>query len=164
MVARFVEHVPDAPAGGSRHDRVSDTQRAITYDHSRYRAASAVELGFDDGAGSPRIGIGRQILDFSQQQYAFQQLVYAHPSVRGDLDHHVVAAPFLGYEAMFHQFRLTRSASAAGRSILLMAAMMGTFAALAWLIASMVWGLTPSLAATTRTAISVTCARGSAWP
>ena len=36
--------------------------------------------------------------------------------------------------------------------------MIGTFAALAWLIASSVWGMTPSSAATTTTAMSVTCA------
>ena len=34
----------------------------------------------------------------------------------------------------------------------------GTFAALAWLIASSVWGITPSSAATTTTAMSVTFA------
>ena len=36
--------------------------------------------------------------------------------------------------------------------------MIGTFAALAWLIASSVWGMTPSSAATTTTAMSVTFA------
>ncbi len=36
--------------------------------------------------------------------------------------------------------------------------MIGTFAALAWLIASRVWGMTPSSAATTTTAMSVTFA------
>ncbi len=36
--------------------------------------------------------------------------------------------------------------------------MIGTFAALAWLIASSVWGMTPSSAATTTTAMSVTLA------
>ena len=34
----------------------------------------------------------------------------------------------------------------------------GTSAALAWAIASMVWGMTPSSAATTRTTMSVTLA------
>ena len=36
-----------------------------------------------------------------------------------------------------------------------MATTMGTSAALAWLMASSVWGMTPSLAATTMTAMSV---------
>ena len=44
---------------------------------------------------------------------------------------------------------------APGLSILLTATMIGTFAALAWLIASTVCGITPSSAATTKIVISV---------
>ena len=44
---------------------------------------------------------------------------------------------------------LTRSGLASGLSILLSAMMIGTLAALAWPIASSVWGMTPSSAATT---------------
>ena len=51
---------------------------------------------------------------------------------------------------------LTRSGFASGLSILLSAMMIGTLAAFAWLIASSVWGMTPSSAATTTTAMSVT--------
>ena len=43
-------------------------------------------------------------------------------------------------------------------SILLMPTTIGTLAARAWWIASTVWGITPSSAATTRTATSVTLA------
>ncbi len=53
---------------------------------------------------------------------------------------------------------LTRSMLASGLSILLMATMMGTLAARAWSMASLVWGMTPSSAATTRTTMSVTLA------
>ena len=53
---------------------------------------------------------------------------------------------------------MTRLGSAFSRSILLMATMMGTSAALAWLMASTVWGMTPSSAATTRMTMSVTSA------
>ena len=53
---------------------------------------------------------------------------------------------------------LTRSGLESGLSILLSAMMIGTFAALAWLIASSVWGMTPSSAATTTIAMSVTFA------
>ena len=51
-----------------------------------------------------------------------------------------------------------------------MAMRIGTPAARAWLIASAVWGMTPSSAATTRTTISVTLAPrarisvNAAWP
>ena len=64
----------------------------------------------------------------------------------------------------------TRGESASGRSILLTATMMGTSAALAWSMASTVWGITPSSAATTRITMSVTCAPRArmavkaAWP
>ena len=53
---------------------------------------------------------------------------------------------------------LILSGSALGRSILLSATMMGTLAALAWLMASTVWGITPSSAAMTSMAMSVACA------
>ena len=53
---------------------------------------------------------------------------------------------------------LMRSGSAPTLSILLMATMVCTPAALAWLMASMVCGMTPSSAATTRMAMSVACA------
>ena len=49
----------------------------------------------------------------------------------------------------------TRSGLAFSLSILLMATMMGISAALAWLMDSMVWGMMPSSAATTRMAMSV---------
>lgn len=54
-------------------------------------------------------------------------------------------------------------------STLLIATIIGTPAALAWLIASMVWGITLSSAATTRTTMSVTQPRArievkAAWP
>ena len=64
----------------------------------------------------------------------------------------------------------TRWGSALSRSILLTATMMGTSAALAWSMASMVWGMTPSSAATTRITMSVTWAPRArmavkaAWP
>ena len=50
---------------------------------------------------------------------------------------------------------ITRSGLAVGLSILFMATMSLTLAALAWLMDSTVWGMMPSSAATTRTAISV---------
>ena len=53
---------------------------------------------------------------------------------------------------------MTWSGLASARSILLMATMMGTSAALAWFSASTVWGMTPSSAATTSTTMSVTSA------
>ena len=64
----------------------------------------------------------------------------------------------------------TRSILASGLSILLTATIIGTFALLAWSIASLVCGLTPSSAATIMMTISVTLAPrarisvNAAWP
>ena len=64
----------------------------------------------------------------------------------------------------------TRCRSAFSRSILFIATTIGTSAALAWLIASIVCGMTPSSAATINTTMSVTCAPrarilvNAAWP
>ena len=64
----------------------------------------------------------------------------------------------------------TLSALASGLSILLTATMIGALAALACWMASMVWGMTPSSAATTSTTMSVTLAprariaEKAAWP
>ena len=52
----------------------------------------------------------------------------------------------------------TRLGSASSLSTLFTATTIGTLAALAWSSASSVWGMTPSSAATTSTAISVTLA------
>ena len=52
----------------------------------------------------------------------------------------------------------TLSGFASGLSILFIATMIETSAAFAWFIASIVWGIIPSSAATTITAMSVTCA------
>ena len=66
--------------------------------------------------------------------------------------------------------RRTFSSVAWGRSDLLRATISGTPAALAWLIDSMVWGITPSSAATTSTTRSVIFAPrarmlvNAAWP
>ena len=53
---------------------------------------------------------------------------------------------------------LTLLGSEFSLSHLLIATIIGTFAAFAWLIASIVCGITPSSAATTRIIMSVTCA------
>ena len=58
----------------------------------------------------------------------------------------------------FDKSPFTFSGSAFGLSILLMKTIIGTLAAFAWSIASTVWGITPSSAATTKITMSVTLA------
>ena len=73
---------------------------------------------------------------------------------------HIIVSPPQSSQTMpyFVKSVLTRSGSASGLSILLIATIIGTFAAFAWLMASMVCGMTESSAATTRIAMSVACA------
>ena len=69
---------------------------------------------------------------------------------------HMVSPPHSsGRRSYFVSSCLTLSGSAPGLSILFIATIIDTPAALAWLIASIVCGMIPSSAATTRTAISV---------
>ena len=63
-----------------------------------------------------------------------------------------------GVSSCSANWAITRGTSALSLSILLMATTIGTSAARAWLIASIVCGITPSSAATINTTMSVTCA------
>ncbi|GFI63970.1 hypothetical protein IMSAG117_01387 [Lactobacillaceae bacterium] len=68
----------------------------------------------------------------------------------------IVSPPQLsGISSYSDNCSMTWFGLAPGLSILLTATMIGTLAALAWLIASIVCGITPSSAATTKTVISV---------
>ena len=75
-----------------------------------------------------------------------------------------------GVRPWFASSPRTRLGSAPSLSILFTATMIGTSAALAWSTASTVWGITPSSAATTTTAMSATCpprarmAVNASWP
>ena len=85
-----------------------------------------------------------------------------------DVDH--VAAERFDLHLVLQQLGAHALGLASGLSILLIATIIGTFAALAWLIASIVCGITPSSAATTSTTMSVTLAPrariavNAAWP
>src|SRR5262249_45022542 len=55
VLALVVDQRADAAPGRAGHDDIADVQRAALNKHSRDRAATTVELGFDDGAfGGPR--------------------------------------------------------------------------------------------------------------
>ncbi len=75
-----------------------------------------------------------------------------------------------GWRPSSESWVLTLSTLASGRSTLLIATMIGTLAAFAWSMASRVWGITPSFAATTRMTMSVMSAPRArifvkaAWP
>ena len=78
-------------------------------------------------------------------------------------------APVLGNEPELGELGLHAVRVGLGEVDLVDATMIGTLASLAWSMASLVWGMTPSIAATTRTTMSVTCAAArimvkASWP
>ena len=89
------------------------------------------------------------------QQDRLEQAVDADPLLGGDVDEHRVAAVLLGDQAVLGELLRTLAGLAPSLSTLLTATTIGTSAAWAWLSASIVCGITPSSAATTRTAMSV---------
>ena len=139
-------------------DDVADAQRAALHEHGADRTAAALELGLDDDAFGGAVGAGLQVEEFGLQMDGFQQLVEVG-ALQGRHRHlerlarHALDDDLVLQQLGAHAVRIRR-----GLSILLMATMIGTPAALAWLMASIVCGMTPSSAATTSTTMSVTLA------
>ena len=156
---------------GAGDDDVAGAQGAALDEHGRHRAAAAIELRLDDRAFRRAIGIGLEIEDFGLELQAFEQRIetrrrsWPRPRTRGCRR----PSNSTTISCCSSSVR-TRCGLASGLSILLMATISGTPAALAWLIASTVCGMTPSSAATTSTTMSVTLAPRArmavkaAWP
>ena len=146
-VAAIVDEAAHAAPHGAGDQHVADLERAALDQHRRHRAAALVELGFDHHAVGGAIGIGLELEHFGLQQDRFLELVEVGPLGRRDLDRLDFAAQLLDLDLVAAAVRSARgSGSAPGLSILLMATMIGTPAALAWAIASLVCGMTPSSA------------------
>ena len=103
--------------------------------------------------------IGLEIEDLGLEQICSSS-VDAGAALGRDLGREHVPTKLLQHHVLLQQSCLTFGTLAVGRSILLMATIIGTPAFRAWLIASTVCGITWSSAATTRTTMSVTCAAG----
>ncbi len=159
LAAEVVERAHLAP-GVAGDDRVADAERAALDEHRRDRAAADVEARLDD---RPR-GLGLRVrlqleLGVGDEQHLLEQVVEVLLLLRGDLRELRRAAPLLRLEALGGELLAdTRSGFASGRSILFTATTIGTSAARACEIDSRVCGMTPSSAATTSTAMSVTFA------
>ena len=140
-------------------DRVADVQRAALDQHRDDRAAARVELGLDDDARRLGVRVGLELLELGDDEDRLEQVVEARPGSWPRRRRTRSRRPTpTGCRPRSVISVRTRVGSAPSLSILLTATTIGTSAALAWSIASSVCGLTPSSAATTMTAMSVTFA------
>ncbi len=117
------------------------------------------------------LGIGLEVQDLGLELDALEQRVEALAGLGRNLELERFAAHATRPRSSCWSSSVrTRCGLASGLSILLIATISGTPAALAWLIASIVCGMTPSSAATTSTTMSVTLAPRArmavkaAWP
>ncbi len=158
--AVLVEHGAHAAEGVAGDDRVADAQRAALDQHGGDRTTTTVEVRLDRDTLRVLVRVGPQVeRRVRGQQDRLEQRVDAGALLGRDVDEHRLAAVLLGDQAVLGELGpRTLVGSAPSLSILLTATTIGTSAAWAWLSASIVCGLTPSSAATTRTAMSVTCA------
>ena len=147
-----------APVGAG-DDRVADLQRAALDEHGDDGAAARVELGLDDHAGGLGVRVGLELLDLGEQQDRLRAGRRGSVLVLAETSTNIVSPPHSsGCRPRLVISVRTRSGCAPSLSILLTATRIGTSAAFAWSIASRVCGFTPSSAATTITAMSVTWA------
>ena len=103
-------------------------------------------------------GVALQLLEVGDQQDRLEQRVEVRPCLRRHVDELVRRRPTrTGTMPCSTICVRTRCGSASSLSTLLTATTIGTPAAFAWSSASIVCGITPSSAATTSTAMSVTC-------
>src|SRR6266536_1781437 len=93
----LVEHGPDPAVGVTRHDRVTDPQRALLDEHRGDWTATAVQVRLDGHAlGVPvdrRPQLERRV---GRQQDGLEELVDADARLGRDVDEHRVAAVLLG--------------------------------------------------------------------
>ena len=134
-VPRWTSMVATGPRPTSRRDSTIGPDASALAFARRSSSASATSRIFSSSSGEVRLLLRRDGRELR------------------------VAAPVLGLQALGRELGLARGrCSRPATSILLIATTIGTSAARAWLIDSFVCGITPSSAATTSTAMSVTFA------
>ena len=142
LPALVVDHRADLARDRADDEDVADPQRAALDQHGRERAAALVELGLDHRAFGGAVGIGLQLEDLGLQLDRLEQLVEIGLLERRDLDVLDVAAHVLDDDLVLEQLLADLLRHwLPGLSILLIATIIGTPAALVWLIASIVCGM-----------------------
>ena len=154
-----VERAHLAP-GVSGDDSVADAERPALDEHGRDGPASDVQPRLDDRPGGVGLRVRRELeLGVGDEQHLLEQLVEVGLLARRDVGRSGSSPPHSsGWSPSVVRSPSTRSVFASGRSTLFTATTIGTCAARACAIDSRVCGMTPSSAATTSTAMSVTFA------
>jgi hypothetical protein len=170
LLAVLVHQRADAAPLGPGHHDVAALERAALDQHGADRASALVQLGLDHHALARPVDVRAQIHHLRLEQDALQQVVETQLLRRRHLDDLGFPAQALGHDLVLEQLVDDPRRVGVGLSILLAATMIGAPEALAWLMASIVCGITPSSAATTRMTMSVTLAPrarmalNAAWP
>ena len=157
LAAVVVERLDLAP-GVTGDDRVSDAKRSARDEERRHRAASDVEPRFDDDTGRRSVGVRVEIEHVGLQQDRVEQLVEVRSGLCRDVLEDRLAAPLRRLKALLGQL-LACAVGIGVRPVDLVDRHHDRHVGrAAWSIASTVCGMTPSSAATTSTATSVTFA------
>jgi hypothetical protein len=158
FAAIVVERAYPAP-GVAGDDRVADPERAALDEHRGHRAAADVEPRLDDRAGGLRLRVRLQLeLGVRDEEHLLEQLVEVLLGLCGDVRELNLAAPILRLEPFGGEVARTRFGSRPGGRSCWSRDDDRDLGCRACEIDSRVWGMTPSSAATTSTAMSVTLA------
>jgi len=157
-VSEIVEHGAHLSMNRAGDERMADSERAALHEDRGDRPARAIEPGLQDHAGRQGRRIGLQVQHVGGQEDHLQQIVDTGFLLGGDLHRHNVTTPVLDQETLVRELLLHAIEIDAGFVDLVDRDDHRHARCAAWCIASVVCGMTPSSAATTRITISVTLA------
>ena len=108
------------------------SQSSVLHQHGRHWSAAFIDARFEHRAGRGRIGIGFEFAQVGHQQNRFEQFIQIYFLLGRNFDTITVSPPHsAGIKSAFRELPLHAFELASGLSILLMATMIGTLAALA---------------------------------
>ena len=159
LLALVVDEGPDPAPGGTGDERVADLEGAALHEHRGDGAAARDRAWLRARRPWPGpSGLARRSSSSATTSRLSSSSSIPMPW-RAEIWQTIVSPPQdSGTRPRSASWARTLSGSALSRSILLTATTIGTSAARAWSMASMVWGITPSSAATTSTTMSVASA------
>ena len=159
--APIVHDVANPTEAAAHHDAVALGQSPLLHETRDDGTTAVLHPGFEHRAFGGSAEVGTEVQQLGLVVEHLEQIRDADVLDRAGADDFGVAAPFDRVEFVFRELTedsLDVRVGGLALSTLFKAMTMGTPAALAWLIDSTVWGMTPSSAATTSTTMSVTWA------